>query len=117
MTFAESIRVCLSKYASFEGRASRSEYWWFFLFVLLVQIAASIIAHALAALVFVALLLPGLAVGARRLHDVGRSAWWLLIWLIPLIGPLVLLYWFVQRSAQGSNEYGDPPGEAAGAPQ
>ncbi len=117
MTFSESIRVCLSKYANFEGRASRPEFWWFFLFAVLVEAAASILNHSLGALAVLALLLPGLAAGARRLHDVGRSAWWLLIWLVPVIGPLVLLYWFVQPSAPGSNAYGDPPAETVVAPQ
>ena len=109
MTFGESIQVCLKKYADFEGRASRPEYWWFFLFAILAQIAASIISHALAGLVVIALLLPSLAAGARRLHDIGRSAWWLLVGLIPVAGPLVLLYWFVQPGEPAANAYGDVP--------
>ena len=112
MTFGESIGTCFKKYATVEGRASRSEYWWFFLFNVIVQVAGHIIGgQMLAGLVTLALLLPGVGVGGRRLHDVGRSAWWLLIGLIPLIGALVLIYWFVQPSA-GSNQYG----EAAAAP-
>ena len=112
MTFGESIATCFKKYATVEGRASRSEYWWFFLFSVILQVAADIIGgQALAGLVTLAMLLPGVGVGGRRLHDIGRSAWWLLIGLIPLIGALVLIYWFVQPSA-GSNQYG----EAAAVP-
>ena len=109
MTFGESIRICLTKYADFEGRASRAEYWWFFLFAMLAQAAGSIINSALGGLIALALLLPAVAVGARRLHDIGRTAWWLLIGLIPLVGPLVLLYWFVQPGNQGANDYGELP--------
>ena len=112
MTFGESIGTCFKKYATVEGRASRSEYWWFFLFSVIVQVAGHIIGgEALAGLAALAMLLPGVGVGGRRLHDIGRSAWWLLIGLIPLIGALVLIYWFVQPSA-GSNQYG----EAAAVP-
>jgi uncharacterized membrane protein YhaH (DUF805 family) len=115
MTFGESIGICFKKYATLDGRASRPEYWWFFLFSLLVQIGGSIVSDTVAGLLCLALLLPSVAVGARRLHDIGRTAWWLLIGLIPLIGALVLLYWFVQPGAEGANEYGEAP--AAGAVQ
>lgn len=112
MTFGESIGTCFKKYATVEGRASRSEYWWFVLFSVIVQVAARIIGgEALAGLAVLALLLPGVGAGGRRLHDIGRSAWWLLVGLIPLIGLFVLIYWFVQPSG-GSNQYG----EAAAAP-
>ncbi len=113
MTFAESIRICLTKYADFQGRASRPEYWWFFLFVLLVQLAGSTISSSLGGLLALALLLPSLAAGARRLHDVGRSGWWLLLCLIPLVGALILLYWFVQPGTRGANAYGEMPAQAA----
>lgn len=112
MTFGESIGTCLKKYATVAGRASRSEYWWFFLFSVIVQVAGQLVGgDVVAGILTLALLLPGVGVGARRLHDTGRNAWWLLIGLIPLIGALVLIYWFVQPSA-ASNQYG----EAAAAP-
>ena len=112
MTFGESIGTCLRKYATVEGRASRSEYWWFFLFAVLLQVAGQIVGgDMVAGLIALALLLPGVGVGARRLHDIGRNAWWLLIGLIPLIGALVLLYWFVQPSA-AANQYGEAPAAA-----
>jgi len=105
VTFGESIGTCLKKYATFDGRAGRSEYWWFFLFSVLAQAAGHIISPALGGLVALGLLLPGLGVGVRRLHDIGRSGWWLLVGLIPLIGAFVLLYWFVQPSG-APNQYG-----------
>lgn len=112
MTFGESIGTCLKKYATVEGRASRSEYWWFFLFSVLVQVAGQIVGgDVVAGLAALVLLLPSVGASARRLHDMGRNAWWLLIGLIPLIGALVLIYWLVQPSA-ASNQYG----EAAAAP-
>jgi len=93
VTFIESIQTCFRKYADFKGRASRSEYWWFFLFVVLVSIiAAGLLGNAANALVALALVLPYLAASARRLHDIGRSGWWQLIGFIPFIGSLVLIY-------------------------
>jgi uncharacterized membrane protein YhaH (DUF805 family) len=102
----ESISICFRKYATFDGGAARSEYWWFFLFSFLVQMAGGMISQAASGLLCLALLLPSLAVGARRLHDIGRSGWWLLVGLVPLIGWLILLYWFVQPGAAGANTYG-----------
>jgi len=109
MTFGESISACLKKYATFDGRASRPEYWWFFLFSILVQMGGAMVGQAIAGLLALALLLPSLAVGVRRLHDTGRTGWWLLVGLIPLIGGLILLYWFAQRGVEGANEYGEAP--------
>lgn len=109
MTFGESISACLKKYATFDGRARRSEYWWFILFSILVQMGGGIVGQAVSGLLCLALLLPSLAVGARRLHDTGRSGWWLLVGLIPLIGWLILIYWFIQRGAESANAYGEAP--------
>ncbi|MBX3585006.1 MAG: DUF805 domain-containing protein [Ramlibacter sp.] len=95
MNFGQSISVCLSKYATFSGRASRPEYWWFFLFQILVSVAAGVVSDKLSGLVSLALLLPALAVGARRLHDIGRSGWWQLL-LITGIGFFVLVYFWAQ---------------------
>lgn len=115
MDFQTSIRTVLSKYATFTGRASRSEFWWFALFAVIVNIVTSIIdstilgASLLNVISSLGLLLPQLAVGARRLHDIDRSGWWLLIALIPIIGWIVLIYFNVQPSQQGANRFGPQP--------
>ena len=109
MNIQESARTCFTKYADFTGRASRSEYWWFVLFQVLVSLASSMLGDVVNGLVMLGLLLPGLAVGARRLHDIGKSAWFLLLWFIPLIGWIILIVWACQKSDPASNVYGPPP--------
>ncbi|MBV9823574.1 MAG: DUF805 domain-containing protein [Actinobacteria bacterium] len=114
MSFADAVRSVFSKYATFGGRARRSEYWWFVLFSAIVNTVVSLLDAAignqvLGYLVLLALLLPSLAVGVRRLHDTGRSGWWLLIALIPLVGAIVLLVFALQDSQPGSNNYGPSP--------
>jgi uncharacterized membrane protein YhaH (DUF805 family) len=127
MSFQDAVRTCLQqKYAAFSGRARRSEYWYFVLFTIIVSIVASIIDSILGtrntagatglvgAIASLALLLPGIGVGIRRLHDTGRSGWWLLIGLIPIVGAIVLIVFFVQDS-QPDNQYGaNPKGYGSG---
>lgn len=137
MTFTAAVRSCLSKYAVFSGRAPRSEFWWFWVFTVLAEVAALYIGgmlltgavveqgmssgmgsmhgwyvlavpNWLSGLVHLALVLPWLAVAVRRLHDVGHSGWWLLIAFIPF-GIFVLLFWWVQPSAPQANAHGTPP--------
>ena len=109
MTFQESIRVCFTKYADFGGRAMRSEYWWWVLFTIVVGIALALVSHLVAGLFHLAVLIPSLAVAVRRLHDTGKSGWWLLIGLIPLIGAIVLIIFFIQPGTGESS----PPAAAA----
>ena len=119
MGFGDAIRSALSNYATFAGRAARPAFWWFALFVVLVQFAASFVDYALFAaegrfgivgpLVSLALLLPYLAVGARRLHDTDRTAWWLLIAFVPLIGAIALIVLCALPGTPGPNRYGPPP--------
>jgi DNA-binding CsgD family transcriptional regulator len=90
MTFFESIRVCFIKYAEFNGRASRLEFWWFALFITLLASALAYISQNLSEVFLIAVLLPLLAAGSRRLHDTGRSAWWELFLLAP-VGGIILL--------------------------
>jgi len=97
MNFQESIRVCFTKYAEFNGRAGRPEYWWFFLFVVLAGLAASMISNVLSAVFTLATLLPSIAVATRRLHDTNRSGWWQLICLVPVVGIIVLLVFLAQE--------------------
>jgi len=100
MTFGESIQTCFSKYADFTGRASRSEYWWWFLFVFLATMAASVVNDKVSALFSIAVMLPGLAVGTRRLHDIDKSGWFQLLFLIPVIGWIILIYWAAQEGKE-----------------
>ena len=103
MNFGQAISTCFSRYATFSGRASRPEFWWFFLFQILVSIAASMLGDIVAGLVSLALLLPALAVGARRLHDIGKSGWWQLI-MLTVIGLLLLIYWWVQPGSSDASD-------------
>jgi uncharacterized membrane protein YhaH (DUF805 family) len=107
VNFSEAIKVCFRKYADFTGRATRAEFWWFALFQVLVLLVASMLGKFIYFVAVAALFLPGIAVGARRLHDIGKSGWFQLIYLIPLVGFFLLLYWFVQPSG-GANQYGHP---------
>jgi len=100
MNFGQAISTCLSKYATFSGRASRPEFWWFFLFQILLSIVASLFGDIISGLVSLALLLPALAVGARRLHDIGKSGWWQLL-ILTGIGIFLLIYWWVQPGNNG----------------
>ena len=134
MSFAEAIRTCFKKYAEFGGRASRPEFWWFVLFyylliflpaVPLIAIDASLVNQApfeepgtmtagvvfgvLVGVALLALLIPYLAAGVRRLHDTGKSGWWWLISLVPF-GSIVLIVFLAIEGNPGWNQYGPPPG-------
>lgn len=115
MSFVEAVKTCLGKYATFRGRASRSEFWWFALFTVALSIIVSSFSVTLNGLVSLALLLPSLAAGARRLHDIGKTGWLQLLWIVPVIGWAVMIYWNVQPGEAGSNGYGEPalPGSNA----
>ena len=115
MSFGDAIKTCFHKYATFDGRASRAEYWWFALFYTIVYVVALVIDLAAGTtfvfilIVSLGLLLPTVAAGVRRLHDVGKSGWWYLIALIPFIGGIWLLVLCVQAGTPGQNQYGPPP--------
>ena len=117
MNFQEAVRTCLSKYTQFSGRARRPEYWWFVLFSWLGALVTGLVDRVLfgpdvgifGVIWGLALLLPAIAVGVRRLHDLGKTGWWLLIGIIPVLGTLLLIYWLVQPGTRGSNEYGPEP--------
>lgn len=136
MGFVESIKTCFSKYATFSGRATRSEFWWFALFLTILGFVASIVDEVLgtqfdlgfdpytgatnnpmgygkvAALAYLGMLLPYYAVLTRRLHDTGRSGWNFL-WVFTIVGAFFLLYWLCKAS-DGGNAYGSPSAEIAG---
>ena len=104
----------MGKYATFRGRATRSEYWWFYLFALLLTWGANVVGAVamqddlgvMGSIASLALLLPSLAVGARRLHDIGRSGWWQLLSLT-VVGILLLIYWFAKAGENAANAYGE----------
>jgi uncharacterized membrane protein YhaH (DUF805 family) len=136
MNMIEAIKTCFSKYATFNGRAIRSEFWWWALFLMIVGTVLFIWmfsgvnwaaietdpnamfnaftgpAAIIYAIFYLGTLIPSLAVGARRLHDIGKSGWWQLLWLvgiIPFVGfiaCIILIYFFVQKSQEGENKYG-----------
>ena len=107
MSFGDAIKICFNKYADFEGRGRRSEFWWWYLFTFIVGIAVGWI-PVLGWIASIALWIPSLAAGARRLHDTGRSGWLQLLMLIPCIGTIILIIWWCEDS-KGDNEYGQSP--------
>lgn len=117
MNILDAIRACLRNYANFSGRARRAEFWWWQLFCFAASFVGSLFDVAafqldigfFGGLFSLFVFVPTLAVGARRLHDTERSGWWLLLWLIPLIGWLALIIWWCERGTPGSNRYGDTP--------
>ena len=113
MDFVSSVKrnMATAAYAQFDGRASRSEYWWFYLFTVLITAAADMLGGTVGNLASLAFFLPGLALVARRLHDTGRSGWWFLI-AFTVIGIPVLLYWLAKDSDAGANKYGEGPARA-----
>lgn len=108
MDFQTSVKTCLNKYIDINGRASRSEYWWFALFCFVVSGVAMIINHVLYGVVVLLFICPILAVQIRRLHDDDMSGWWVLLALIPIIGPLVLIYFYIIEGTKGPNRFGNP---------
>ncbi|WGY68592.1 DUF805 domain-containing protein [Burkholderia cepacia] len=122
MGFSEAVRTVLNKYATFEGRARRAEYWYFTLVSVILSIVVQIIGAVgregglitllllgIICLVSLALIIPGIAVSVRRLHDTGRSGWFLLIALIPIVGGILLLVWMCSRGTDGPNRFGADP--------
>jgi uncharacterized membrane protein YhaH (DUF805 family) len=127
MSFVDAVRSGFDNYFNFSGRALRSEYWWWVVFAWIAGLVANIIDSALgwrvyettvngmqqgsgpvAALVGLALVIPGLSVAVRRLHDTDRSGWWLLLVIIPFIGWIVLIIFMAMSGTPGPNKYGPP---------
>ncbi|MCB2116008.1 MAG: DUF805 domain-containing protein [Rhodobacteraceae bacterium] len=130
MDFSTAILTCFSKYATFTGRARRSEFWWFVLFNLVVMAVLNFIdlgfgnparwmmgegrPSPVASLCWLAVILPSLAVTVRRLHDTDRSGWWVLIQIIPVIGPLLLIWFLATEGTSGTNRFGPDPLDRSG---
>lgn len=108
MTFQDSIRICFAKYADFNGTASRAEYWWFVLFLILAGSAISVLSGDWAAVFFIGTALPLLAAGARRLHDTGRSGWLQLFALVPVAG-FVIVAVLMSHPAASAPEANESP--------
>ncbi len=114
MTFKNAVMFCFYKYADFTGRASRKQFWFFTLFLVLVSIVLNIIDmiifrdsfQFLTLLWFLATVTPHLAVGARRLHDIGQSGWLQLLWIIPCVGFIVMIVLYSMPTNVGENKYG-----------
>ena len=108
MTFLKSVETCFYKYIEFNGRASRSEFWWFYLFVIICWIIGFVLGPIIEVIIILGLLIPYIAVQARRLHDIGKSGWLQLISLIPLIGAIILIVWSATEGTKKKNKYGAP---------
>ena len=116
MNFTQSISYCFSNYFNFNGRGSRSEYWWFFLFATMVEFGGSIwdasmgdtSGNGMMYWIAVAVcFFPSIAAGSRRLHDIGKSGWWQLI-AITIIGIIPLIIWFATEGTKKNNSHGKP---------
>jgi uncharacterized membrane protein YhaH (DUF805 family) len=121
MGFGEAISAGFSNYVNFRERASRSEYWYWILFVIIADAVAAIIdaaldIHVVASVFGLVTLIPNIAVAIRRLHDLDRTGWWILIGFIPLVGWIILLIWYCTRGTAGSNRFGPDPLAGVGIP-
>ncbi len=108
MRFSEAIEAGLRNYSNFHGRACRSEYWYWHLFVFLATFAGAMAGPFIIGVMLV-LFLPTVAVNVRRLHDIDRSGWWIFLAWIPLLGVIVLFIWHCERGSDGFNRFGPDP--------
>ncbi|MEJ2001718.1 MAG: DUF805 domain-containing protein [Maritimibacter sp.] len=135
MTFGQAVKNNFSKYVTFSGRAARSEFWWWGLFVMVTNLVLSWVDIALfgtvetgvgrvsgytdmpvlSSLFLLATLLPSISVTVRRLHDRDKSGWWYWLFLVPIVGSIVLLVWFILEGTRGANSYGPDPLDPSGS--
>jgi len=124
MNFGEAIRSVFSQYATFSGRARRSEYWYWALFQWLAMVGLMLVSGVftmaegseppmtgmtMIGVFFIAMILPTIAVSVRRMHDMDRVGWWILVALVPYIGGLILFVWFMFPGTSGRNRFGPDP--------
>jgi len=120
MNFTDAVKsVLTTNYANFQGRAGRSEFWWYVLFVIIVSVVLSLVDNLifvhiigtpiLGPLFSLATIIPGLAVSVRRLHDKDKSGWFIFLTLIPLIGAIILIVWYATEGTSGPNRFGPQP--------
>lgn len=122
VSFSQAVRMAFDSYCRFQGRSSRSEYWWWVLFCSILGFCIGIVegilgfsmtaVQATSGILSLVLLLPGLGLSVRRLHDIGKSGWWILLGLIPVVGAIVLIIWFARNSQMQDNQYGPVPNMA-----
>lgn len=125
MSFTQAVGSAFANFFTLSGRAARSEYWYFFLFSFLGSFALGLVdglifgasmngLAPISTIFSLLVVIPGIALGFRRLHDIDKSGWWLLLNFVPVIGWLVLLYFLVKKGTDGGNSYGpDPLGSGA----
>jgi uncharacterized membrane protein YhaH (DUF805 family) len=106
MGWDNAVKLGFANYVNFSGRASRSEYWYWFLFVAAFGAIIGPPAPRMRTIFFLATFLPGLSVSVRRLHDLDRSGWWVLLYLIPIVGWIILIIWFCTSGTDGPNRFG-----------
>ena len=118
MGFGQAIAAGFNNYFNFKDRSTRSAYWYFVLFLIIAGFITSIldvllfhpkIAGPINGIFSLATIIPGLSLSVRRLHDIGRTGWWVLLGLIPVIGWIILIVWACQPTVPQANEYGSPP--------
>jgi uncharacterized membrane protein YhaH (DUF805 family) len=114
MGFGQAISTGFRKYVNFSGRARRSEYWYWVLFSVIVGFVAAIVDMQLntqlnSSIANLVIAIPSIAVAVRRLHDIDRSGWWVLIGLVPLVGFILLVVWFASEGTHGPNRFGPDP--------
>ena len=111
VSFTDAISLAFTNYVNFKGRSTRAEYWWFVLFTSILSVITEAI-DSISSLGVTNLILslvvfmPSLTVGVRRLHDINKSGWWTLMWLIPIVGWIIMIVWYTRRSDEGINRYG-----------
>ena len=123
--FGTAVKLGFQRYVDFSGRSTRAEYWWWGLFTVVASLALFIadnltgnsstfgwLGGLLDTLFTLATIIPSLALGVRRLHDINRTGWWLLLWFVLVIGWIVLIVWAIERGDEGPNKYGPDPRQA-----
>ncbi|MDE5632621.1 MAG: DUF805 domain-containing protein [Muribaculaceae bacterium] len=118
--FVDAVKRAVTvNYCNFNGRSSRSEYWWYALAVAILNVVISTVLsgspsvmQAVSGVITLGLLLPGLGLAVRRLHDINKSGWYLLLALIPIVGAIILIVWFCKESEPQTNQYGPVPNVA-----
>ena len=116
MGFVEAVQTFFKRYADFNGRSSRSEYWWAYLGIILIAFVVGLVSGLLGETIggfiflifYLAILVPSIAIGVRRLHDLDKSGWFYLLALVPLVS-LILLVWFCMKGTDGPNRFGPDP--------